>query len=101
MLTSLQGSDIWDEANQVNNAGTMGTFSNEAGGTIKAFNNTFDADIATNNMRFVAYGDTNPLYNISGKTNSTTDVAAYNFSSCRCQISIKVCCRVCFSRNVI
>lgn len=77
MLTSLQGSDIWDEANQVNNAGTMGTFSNEAGGTIKAFNNTFDADIATNNMRFVAYGDTNPLYNISGKTNSTTDFDAY------------------------
>jgi len=77
MLTSLQGSDIWDEANQVNNAGTMGTFSGEAGGTIKAFNNTFDADIATNNMRFVAYGDTNPLYNISGKISSTTDFDAY------------------------
>jgi pectate lyase len=77
MLTSLQGSDIWDEANQVNNAGTMGTFSGEAGGSIKAFNNTFDADIATNNMRFVAYGDTNPLYNISGKTSSTTDFDAY------------------------
>ena len=77
MLTSLQGSDIWDEANQVNNAGTMGTFSGEAGGSIKAFNNTFDADIATNNMRFVAYGDTNPLYNIAGKTNSTTDFDAY------------------------
>jgi pectate lyase len=77
MLTSLQGSDIWDEANQVNNAGTMGTFSNEAGGSIKAFNNTFDADIATNNMRFVAYGDTNPLYNISGKISSTTDFDAY------------------------
>ncbi|OMQ12159.1 T9SS type A sorting domain-containing protein [[Flexibacter] sp. ATCC 35103] len=77
MLTSLQGSDIWDEANQVNNAGTMGTFSGEAGGSIKAFNNTFDADIATNNMRFVAYGDTNPLYNISGKISSTTDFDAY------------------------
>ncbi|WP_456313889.1 pectate lyase family protein [Pseudomonas shirazensis] len=77
MLTSLQGSDIWDEANQVNNAGTMGTFSGEAGGTIKAFNNTFDADIATNNMRFVAYGDTNSLYNISGKISSTTDFDAY------------------------
>ncbi|PIF32303.1 putative secreted protein (Por secretion system target) [Flavobacterium sp. 9] len=77
MLTSLQGSDIWDEANQVNNAGTMGTFSGEAGGTIKAFNNTFDADNATNNMRFVAYGDTNPLYNISGKISSTTDFDAY------------------------
>jgi len=77
MLTSLQGSDIWDEANQVNNAGTMGTFSGEAGGSIKAFNNTFDADNATNNMRFVAYGDTNPLYNISGKISSTTDFDAY------------------------
>ena len=76
-LTSLQGSDIWDEANQVNNAGTMGTFSGEAGGSIKAFNNTFDADIATNNMRFVAYGDTNPLYNISGKISSVTDFDAY------------------------
>ncbi|QSB27152.1 T9SS type A sorting domain-containing protein [Flavobacterium sp. CLA17] len=81
LLTSLQGTDIWDEANQVNNAGTMGTFSGEAGGSIKAFNNTFDADIATNNMRFVAYGDTNPLYNISGKISSTTDFDAYVASS--------------------
>ncbi|MEP6806336.1 MAG: T9SS type A sorting domain-containing protein [Flavobacterium sp.] len=81
MLTSLQGSDIWDEANQVNNAGTMGTFSGEAGGSIKAFNNIFDADIATNNMRFVAYGDTNPLYNISGKISSTTDFDAYAATS--------------------
>jgi pectate lyase len=77
MMTSLQGTDIWDETNQVNNAGTMGTFSGEAGGSIKAFNNTFDADIATNSMRFVAYGDTNPLYNIAGKINSTTDFDAY------------------------
>lgn len=81
MLTSLQGTDIWDETNQVNNAGTMGTFSGEAGGSIKAFNNTFDADNATNNMRFVAYGDTNPLYNISGKISSTTDFDAYVASS--------------------
>jgi pectate lyase len=77
MLTSLQGTDIWDETNQVNNAGTMGTFSGEAGGSIKAFNNTFDTDNATNNMRFVAYGDTNPLYNISGKISSTTDFDAF------------------------
>ena len=77
MLTSLQGSDIWDEANQVNNAGTMGTFSGEAGGSIKAFNNTFDASNGTNNMRFVAYNDPNPLYNISGKISSTTDFDAY------------------------
>ncbi len=77
MLTSLQGSDIWDETNQVNNAGTMGTFSGEAGGTIKAYNNTFDASNGTNNMRFVAYNDPNPLYNISGKISSTTDFDAY------------------------
>jgi len=77
MLTSLQGSDIWDEANQVNNAGTMGTFSGEAGGTIKAFNNTFDASNGTNNMRFVAYNDPNPLHNISGKISSLTDFDAY------------------------
>ena len=77
MMTSLQGTDIWDEVNQVNNAGTMGTFSGEAGGSIKAFNNTFDASNATNNMRFVAYNDPNPLYNISGKISSTTDFDAY------------------------
>lgn len=77
MLTSLQGTDIWDEANQVNNAGTMGTFSGEAGGSIKAYNNTFDASNGTNNMRFVAYNDPNPLYNISGKISSTTDFDAY------------------------
>ncbi|MFH6998070.1 T9SS type A sorting domain-containing protein [Flavobacterium sp. FlaQc-57] len=77
MMISLQGTDVWDEANQKNNPGTLGTFSGEAGGSIKAFNNTFDADIATNNMRFVAYGDTNPLYNVSGKINSTTDFDAY------------------------
>lgn len=77
MLTSLQGSDIWDETNQVNNAGTMGTFSGEAGGSIKAFNNSFDASNGTNNMRFVAYNDPNPLYNISGKISSATDFDAY------------------------
>lgn len=77
MMTSMQGTDIWDETNQVNNPGTMGTFSGEAGGTIKAFNNTFDADIATNSMRFVAYNDPNPQYNIAGKISSATDFDAY------------------------
>ena len=77
MMTSMQGTDAWDESAQKNNASTVGTFSGEAGGSIKAFNNTFDADIATNSMRFVAYGDTNPLYNIAGKINSTTDFDAY------------------------
>ena len=77
MMTSMQGTDVWDEANQKNNPGTMGTFSGEAGGSIKAFNNTFDASNGANNMRFVAYGDTNPLYNISGKTSSIIDFDAY------------------------
>lgn len=81
MMTSLQGTDIWDEANQVNNAGAMGTFSGEAGGSIKAFNNTFDASNGTNNMRFVAYNDPNPLYNISGKISSLTDFDAYAATS--------------------
>lgn len=77
MMTSLQGTDIWDETNQVNNAGTMGTFSGETGGSIKAFNNTFDTSNGTNSMRFVAYNDPNPLYNISEKISSTTDFDAY------------------------
>lgn len=76
MMISLQGTDVWDEATQ-KNVTANGTFSSEAGGSIKAFNNTFDADIATNTMRFVAYGDTNPLYNISGKISSTIDFDAY------------------------
>jgi pectate lyase len=77
MMTSLQGTDVWDETNQKNNPTTLGTFSGEAGGSIKAFNNTFDQDGGTNNMRFVAYGDPNPLYNIAGKISSTIDFDAY------------------------
>ena len=77
MMTSLQGTDVWSETKQANDPGNMGTFSGEAGGTIKAFNNTFDADIATNSMRFVAYADPNPLYNIAGEISSTTDFDAY------------------------
>lgn len=77
MMTSMQGTDIWNETTQQNDPNNMGTFSGEDGGTIKSFNNLFDADNGTNNMRFVAYGDPNPLYNISGKINSTTDFDAY------------------------
>ena len=77
MMTSLQGTDVWNETTQKNDPNNMGTFSGEAGGTIKAFNNTFDASIGTNNMRFVAYGDPNPAYNIAGIINSTTDFDAY------------------------
>jgi pectate lyase len=77
MMTSLQGTDVWNETTQKNDPTNMGTFSGEAGGTIKAFNNTFDASIGTNNMRFVAYGDPNPAYNIAGVISSTTDFDAY------------------------
>ncbi|MEO8239610.1 MAG: pectate lyase, partial [Flavobacterium sp.] len=46
MLTSMQGSDIYGTAE--------GTFSGEAGGTIKAFNNTMSGE-----TRFVAYDAVN------------------------------------------
>jgi len=77
ILTSMQGTDIWNQTTQANDPANMGTFSGEAGGTIKAFNNTFDASNGANNMRFVAYADPNPTYNIAGKINSTTDFDAY------------------------
>jgi len=75
MMTSLQGTDIWDEANQVNNANTIGTFSGEDGGTIKAFNNTFE--YTTTTLRFVAYGDPAANYNMGGKISSVIDFDAY------------------------
>ncbi|MDD4971701.1 MAG: T9SS type A sorting domain-containing protein [Paludibacter sp.] len=77
MMTSLQGTDVWNETTLKNDPNNLGTFSGEAGGTIKAFNNTFDASIGTNNMRFVAYGDPNPAYNIAGVISSTIDFDAY------------------------
>jgi pectate lyase len=68
MLTSMQGSDVWDEAKQTNVADN-GTFSGEAGGVIKAWNNTIvDA------KRFVAYGD-------AKYPKSTVDFDAYVASS--------------------
>jgi pectate lyase len=79
MMTSMQGTDVWDEANQKNNAGTIGTFSGEDGGTIKSYNNSFD--YTTVSLRFVAYGDTNPLYNIAGKISSSIDFDAYGATS--------------------
>ena len=77
MMTSLQGTDVWNPTTQKNDPTNQGTFSGEDGGTIKAFNNTFDASIGTNSMRFVAYGDPDPAYNISGIISSTTDFDAY------------------------
>jgi len=77
MMTSLQGTDVWNPTTLKNDPTNQGTFSGEAGGTIKAFNNTFDASINTNSMRFVAYGDPNPAYNIAGVISSTIDFDAY------------------------
>ena len=77
MMTSLQGTDVWNETTLKNDPTNLGTFSGEAGGTIKAYNNTFDASIGTNNMRFVAYADPNPAYNIAGVISSTVDFDAY------------------------
>ena len=65
MLTSMQGSDVFDESTQSNDYVDMPTFSKEDGGTIKAFNNYI-----TGQKRFVAYG-------AAGYPNSTVDFDAY------------------------
>lgn len=65
MLTSMQGSDVWDETKQLNDYTNMPTFSKENGGSIKAFNN-----FMTEQRRFVAYG-------AAGYANSTVDFDAY------------------------
>ena len=75
MMTSLQGTDVWDEVNQVNNPNTIGTFSGEDGGTIKAFNNKFD--YTTVHLRFVPYASDSAAFNIAGKISSLTDFDAY------------------------
>jgi len=65
MLTSMQGSDVFNESTQVNDYTNKPTFSNEDGGTIKAFNNYM-----TGQHRFVPYGAA--VY-----PNSTVDFDAY------------------------
>lgn len=65
MLTSMQGSDVWNETTQANDYKNMPTFSSEDGGTIKAFNNYM-----TGQHRFVAYGD-------AAYSNSSVDFDAY------------------------
>lgn len=65
VLTSMQGSDVWDESKQANDYSDMPTFSKEDGGTIKAFNNYM-----TGQRRFVAYGNT-------AYANSSVDFDAY------------------------
>jgi len=68
MLTSLQGSDVWDDSKNADNA-SLGSFSGEDGGTIKAWNNYMEGQ-----RRFVAYGD-------ASFPNSTVDFDAYVASS--------------------
>lgn len=70
MLTSMQGSDVWNGTK--NDYKEMPTFSSEDGGTIKAFNNTMSG-----HKRFVPYGDPTPDYNVSGVISSTIDFDAY------------------------
>lgn len=77
IMTSMQGTDVWNASTLKNDPTNMGTFSGEAGGTIKAFNNTFDASNGTNSMRFVAYADPHPAFNIAGVISSTIDFDAY------------------------
>lgn len=69
ILTSMQGSDVWDESKQANDYVNMPTFSKEDGGSIKAFNNYM-----TGQRRFVAYG-------AEGYPNSTIDFDAWVASS--------------------
>jgi len=77
MMISMQGTDVWSSAKNANDPANQGTFSSENGGMIKSYNNIFDADIATNDMRFVAYNDPNPAFNKAGIISSTTDFDAY------------------------
>ncbi|RZL14500.1 MAG: pectate lyase, partial [Hymenobacter sp.] len=65
MLTSMQGSDVYNPATQANNYTTFPTFSNEDGGTIKAFDNYM-----VGQTRFVPYG-------AAGYPNSTVDFDAF------------------------
>ncbi|HOX50671.1 MAG TPA: pectate lyase [Fibrobacteria bacterium] len=65
MLTSMQGSDVWNETAKANDYKNMGTFSSEDGGTIKAWNNVMEG-----HKRFVPYGS-------ADFANSTVDFDAY------------------------
>ncbi|MFV0469511.1 MAG: T9SS type A sorting domain-containing protein [Dysgonomonas sp.] len=71
ILTSMQGSDVWNEAKQANDYKDMPIFSKEDGGSIKAYNNYMEGQ-----KRFIAYGAT-------GGTgfDSTKDFDAYVVTS--------------------
>jgi pectate lyase len=65
MLTSMQGTDVWNPSTKQDDPKNYGTFSSEDGGTIKAWNNHIEGA-----ERFVGYGDT-------AYPNSTVDFDAY------------------------
>ncbi|RZL06702.1 MAG: pectate lyase, partial [Hymenobacter sp.] len=65
MLTSMQGTDVYNPVTQTNNYTTQPIFSNEDGGTIKAFDNYM-----VGQQRFVPYG-------AAGYPSSTVDFDAY------------------------
>jgi pectate lyase len=65
MLTSMQGTDVYNPVTQTNNYTTQPIFSNENGGTIKAFDNYM-----VGQQRFVPYG-------AAGYPNATVDFDAY------------------------
>ncbi|KAA9333356.1 T9SS type A sorting domain-containing protein [Hymenobacter busanensis] len=65
MLTSMQGTDVYNPATQANDYTNMPIFSKEDGGTIKAFDNYMNGQ-----QRFVPYG-------AAGYPNSTADFDAY------------------------
>lgn len=65
MMTSMQGTDVWNETTKANDYKNMGTFSSEDGGTIKAWNNFMEGQ-----ERFVPYGSKDFV-------NSTQDFDAY------------------------
>lgn len=78
MLTSMQGSDVWDEAAGANDYKEMPTFSKEDGGTIKAYDNYMEGE-----ERFVPYGSSN-------FDNSTVDFDAYVVTSKSTQVPSSV-----------
>lgn len=53
ILTSMQGSDVWNESTQTNDYNNMPTFSSEDGGTIKSYQNYMIGQ-----RRFVPYAST-------------------------------------------
>ena len=67
MLTSMQGSDVFNTGTQKNDYNNYPTFSKEDGGTIKAFNNFISGA-----NRFIAYGDAS-----SAAFDGTKDFDAY------------------------